>query len=63
MSQPRLLVWLLRELGGHYTADEVAGQLAAVGQLSRATVYNVLRNEVRLTDCAPRPSCSSSGVT
>ena len=41
---PRVIIYdLLREAGGHRTADEVAGLIADSGQrLPRASVYNVL---------------------
>ncbi len=43
-TRPRTLIYgLLREAGGHRTADEVAGLVTDSGQrLSRASVYNVL---------------------
>ena len=43
-TRPRVLVHgLLREAGGHRTADEVAGLVADSGhQLPRASIYNVL---------------------
>ncbi|MEA2010757.1 MAG: Fur family transcriptional regulator [Actinomycetota bacterium] len=43
-TKPRVLIYdVLREAGGHRTADEVAGLVVDSGeQLPRASVYNVL---------------------
>lgn len=46
VTRPRLLVYAaLQERGGHQSADDVLGALRARGErLSRASVYNVLRD-------------------
>lgn len=49
VTGPRTAVYnLLKSLGGHHSADELAQRLAAVGEgMSRASVFNVLND---LTD-------------
>jgi len=54
-TKPRVLVYdLLREAGGHHTADEVTGLLLESDRrLSRASVYNVL-DDLSRVDLAMR---------
>jgi Fur family ferric uptake transcriptional regulator len=49
-TKPRILVYgLLRDAGGHRTADEVAGMVADSGRrLPRASIYNVLEDLSRV---------------